>query len=503
MASWAGRHALALLGLAVFSLLLAVACVALMLWQRRQGAALAASLDQASTQIDTMFTHDALTGLMSRSEFDLALDEAVLRSDRSGERFSLIYLDLDNLGSVNTAFGLEVGDEVLREAAHRVLACFDDEPPQASRIAADEFAVIVRGSLGDGRRAAAAVAAAIGRPYHVNGREAQLSCSIGIAAYPQHGSRPRLLGNAALAMRSVKHAGGGAHADYDERMSLALREEADLLHDLRGALERREFELFYQPKVDAQTREITAAEALLRWHHPRRGVVSPVVFIPLAERYGLIGSIGAWVIEESCRQASAWRERGLRMRVAVNVSGYQLRQEDLVERVQAALRSHRIPASRFTVEITESVAMEDTRVTREAFERLREAGVHVSIDDFGTGHSSLASLRRLPAAELKIDRAFVSDLETSEDARAIARAIVQMAHSLGLRVVAEGVETEGQRDELVLLGCDELQGYLFAKPMTAQALALWAAEDQPALQGPAHFRASLFDETQAAELGPG
>ena len=306
------------------------------------------------------------------------------------------------------------------------------------------------------------------------------------------------MAQASLAMRSVKHAGGGGHARYSAAMGVDMRDQAEMLQDLRHALARHELQLYFQPKIDARTLQITAAEALLRWQHPRRGMVSPTVFVPLAERHGLIADIGLWVIEEACRQAAQWREAGLRMRIAVNISGHQLRRDDLVDQIEASLRRHRIPPERLTCEITETVAMEDTAVTRAAFERLRRAGLHVSIDDFGTGYSSLAALRRLPAAELKIDRAFITDLSSGEAARSIVRAVVQMAHSLNLRVVAEGVETEAQRDELVRLGCDELQGYLFAKPMTATLLALWAGGDGPAAQS--MFRPSLFDPTQPAPL---
>lgn len=443
---------------------------------------------------------DRVTGLLSRAEFDLSLDDAALDADRNGQRFCVLYVDIDNFRLVNDACGHEAGDRLLAEVA-RDLPASAGPKAVAGRIAADEFALIVPGDLAAGHAAAGQVAASLSRPHSVEGREMRLTCSIGIAAYPTHGSRPRLLSHASLAMRSVKLAGGAAHAEYNAQMGTDLREQADLVHDLRAALERQQFELYFQPKVDARSLQITAAEALLRWHHPQRGMVSPAVFIPVAERYGLIGPIGNWVIEAACRQAAAWRQQGLRMRVAVNLSGYQMRQDDFAERIEQALKRHGIPPARFTCEITESVAMEDTRATQQAFEHLRRVGVHVSIDDFGTGHSSLASLRRLPAAELKIDRAFVSDLATSADARAIARAIVQMAHSLDLHVVAEGVETEAQRDVLVEMGCDELQGYLFAKPMTAQALALWADDDGPAHDGV--FRPSLFEETKPAELPAG
>ncbi len=497
--AWAAQHGWILAAIGVAGVAFGAAMAALVLRLRLKGAALSRSLQRASTELETMAVRDRLTGLGARAEFDLALDEAVLRTDRGARRFSLLYVDIDNLRNVNDVFGHEGGDTVLKEAAARLMAHLDARAVKASRIAADEFALLVPGELEDGRAAAESITALFDKPFKVGARELRLTCSIGIAAYPQHGSRPRLMANAVMAMRSVKHTGGGGHAEYDPRMGIAQREQAEMLHDLRSAVERGQLELFYQPKVDAQSRQITAAEALLRWRHPRRGLVGPAVFIPLAESHGLINALGDWVIGEACRQAAAWRDDGLRMRVAVNVSGAQLRHDDFVARVEAALAKYQIPPGRFTCEITESVAMEDTRVTQQAFERLRRAGVHVSIDDFGTGHSSLASLRRLPAAELKIDRAFVCDLDTSADARSIVKAIVQMAHTLELRVVAEGVETEGQRELLTQMGCDELQGYLFAKPMTPQALALWASDD-PAGSPAAAFRPSLFEPTVPADL---
>ena len=240
--------------------------------------------------------------------------------------------------------------------------------------------------------------------------------------------------------------------------------------------------------------QITAAEVLIRWRHPLKGLVGPDKFIPLAERYGMIQAIGRWVIEQACQQAMVWRQQGFRMRIAVNISGHQMRQDDFVQHLEAVLAKTNTPAARFTCEITESVALEDTSATMQTFDRLRVLGVHVSIDDFGTGHSSLASLRKLPAAELKIDRAFVTDLERSEHAQFIANTIVQMAHALNMRVVAEGVETRKQRDLLVDMGCDELQGYLFAKPMPADELGVWAAKDHGT--GDAMFRPSLYLETQ-------
>ncbi|MEK8033301.1 EAL domain-containing protein [Ideonella sp. DXS29W] len=471
----------------------------LRLRQARRGSAdVQAQIDELRKALHARERESRLGALMNRSQLEIALDDAVEQAKRDRDGFSVLYVDLDGFRSINDAFGHDHGDELLRAVARQLVSCVG---PAACHIAGDEFALLVPGSIRVAHVMAQRVADVLSSSLTVGGQAVPLTCSIGIAHYPEHGSRPLLLSNATLAMRSIKLCGGGGQSEYHPDMGAGLRDQAELLQELRLAAERQQFKLMYQPKIDARSLQVTAAEALLRWHHPKRGMVPPSVFIPLAERHGLIGQIGQWVIEEACRQAQQWRTRGLRMRVAVNLSGYQLRQDDIVERIEGLLRQHRIPPERFTCEITESVAMEDTQVTRRAFERLRDAGVHVSIDDFGTGYSSLASLRRLPAAELKIDRAFVCDLEGSSDAQSIVQAIVQMAHTMGLRVVAEGVETPAQRDALVAMGCDELQGYLFAKPMSPQALELWATDDRPTEAPP--FRASLFEETRPADVERG
>jgi diguanylate cyclase (GGDEF)-like protein len=469
--------------------------------QWRRGRGLGRRLRAATSELDDLRQRDSLTGLPTRVAFERALADAVAQADAGGGTVVVLHLGLDNFRPVNDGYGHRVGDALLREAARRLEA--QVAPPLAlCRMGGDEFAIMVPGADGDAaRRRAQALVDALARPYACEGLELRVGASVGFALYPDHGGRPRLVPHAALAMRSVKLAGGDGIACYDPSMAVDLRGQAELLQDLRRAVERGQLQLVYQPKIDATSLQVTAVEALLRWQHPTRGMVSPAIFVPLAERHGLISAIGRWVFAEACRQAGEWRARGLRMRVAVNLSGQQLRHEDFVPWLEGELRRHAIPPGRFTVEITESVAMEGTEATRAAFERLRQAGLDVSIDDFGTGYSSLATLRQLPAAELKIDRAFVTDLPASEDAVAIARAIVQMASTLGLRVVAEGVETEGQRDALLAMGCHELQGYLFAKPMSAQSLALWADGDVP---GPAGtFRPSLFDPTAPMPLdGP-
>jgi diguanylate cyclase len=468
-----------------------------LLRQRRRGKQLHRRLHSATTQIDALRSRDSLTGLLTRAEIENVINKAVKACDRSKRKLSLLVVGLDNFRSLNEGYGMRVGDNVLAQVATRLSACVANRPV-AARLAGDEFLLLIEGGFERATKASERVLSSVQQPLRVDGHELTLTASVGIAVYPEHGSRPKLMPNAALAMRSVKLGGGGAYAAFDSTMAVDMREQAELLQDLRGAVDRAQLKLYYQPKIDARSLQITGAEALLRWQHPQRGMVSPALFIPLAEKHGLIRRIGGWVIEEACRQAAEWRAQGLRMRVAVNLSGHQMRQDDLVDLIQNSIRLHDIRPERLTVEITESVAMEDTAHTRAAFERLRRAGLHVSIDDFGTGHSSLASLRKLPAAELKIDRAFVTDLATSAEARSIAQAIVQMAHTLELRVVAEGVENETQRDLLVAMGCDELQGYLFAKPMSPKALALWAEDDDHSGHGA--FRPSLFDPTQAAPL---
>lgn len=481
------------------SLVLLVAAVVQAVRLLRSRQRLVQRLTQANTALSELKQRDPLTGLANRAEFDAQLDAAVARADRGLVPLTVMVLGLDNFRAVNDTWGPRVGDALLVQAAERAVA-FAGDARRVARSSGDEFMLLLDTGMDGATVQAELLRQRVSQPYLVEGQTLQVSASIGIAVYPDHGSRPRLPAHAALAMRSVKLGGGSGHALWDPAMSVSQREQAELLQDLRQALARHEFQLFYQPKVDAHSLQITAAEALLRWQHPKRGMISPATFIPLAERHGLIADIGLWVIEEACRQAAQWREVGLRMRIAVNISGHQLRRDDLVGQIEASIARHGIPAGRLTCEITESVAMEDTAVTRAAFERLGKAGLHVSIDDFGTGHSSLAALRRLPAAELKIDRAFVIDLGQSDDARSIVRAIVQMAHSLQLKVVAEGVETEVQRDELVRLGCDELQGYLFAKPMSPQALALWAQDDGAV--GASAFKASLFEPTMPAPLDP-
>jgi len=465
---------------------------------------LANSLNDANRRLRDQAHSDPLTRMPNRLMFEERMALALRQIGGNPESCALavMFIDLDGFKPVNDSFGHVAGDAVLREIGRRLQAIARPEDTVA-RVGGDEFLLM---TLRPGHEAVAAAIAqrvleALNEPLALpNDVVVNLSGSIGIVMYPEHGHHAKMIANADAAMYAAKRAGGSTYAFFEPRMELDAREQLALQNDLRHAIERHELQLYYQPKIHGKSGQITGVEALLRWQHPVRGFVSPGLFIPIAERFGLIGAIGNWVIDEACRQMSDWRRQGLRMRVAVNLSVHQLRQEDLVQRVRIAVGHFRIDPALLTFEITESVAMEDTQETMRAFSQLAAVGVSLSIDDFGTGYSSLAYLRKLPAKQLKIDQSFVQDLGSSQDALAVVDAVVKLAHALGLHVVAEGVETARQRDILLSLQCDELQGYLFARPMAARLLTLWAMGESKtvartaldAATGRDDFRDSLY-----------
>ncbi len=474
---------------------------------------LANSLNEANRLLRDQVHYDALTRLPNRLMFEECMEKALeLAGPQPGPcSIAVLFIDLDGFKPINDSFGHVAGDIVLREIGRRLqsIARANDT---VARIGGDEFLMMAT-RLGQQNVAASIaqrVLQVLGEPLTLpNDVSVNLSGSIGIVLYPEHGPSSKLIANADAAMYAAKRAGGSTYAFFEPRMELDAREQLALQHDLRHAIERNELQLYYQPKIDGRSGQVTGVESLLRWQHAVRGFVPPGLFIPIAERFGLIGTIGNWVIDEACRQLREWRRQGLRMRVAVNLSVHQLRQEDLVERVKMAVDRFGIDPQLLTFEITESVAMEDTQETMRAFDQLAAAGVSLSIDDFGTGYSSLSYLRKLPAQQLKIDQSFVQDLGTSPDALAVVDAVIKLAHALGLRVVAEGVETARQRDILLGLQCDELQGYLFAKPMAARMLTLWAMGDSGSghlsaeADGPGRddFRPSLYVEDEEDEAG--
>ncbi|WP_140627152.1 putative bifunctional diguanylate cyclase/phosphodiesterase [Methylibium rhizosphaerae] len=476
--------------------LLTIALIASVFDARMQSShsRMAASLRRANEELQRIAFKDPLTGLPNRLVFEDRLRNAVARCEREQTRVAVLFVDLDGFKPINDSFGHGSGDEVLREVGRR-LGLLARQADTVARVGGDEFLLLLEGGQLD--EAAAALVAkrtlqALNQPYVLSDREVHLSCSIGIVFHPDHGSHHKLIAHADAAMYAAKRAGGSTYCFFEARMDAGSRDQVELQRDLRRALDHGELELYYQPKIHGVSGQVTGAEALMRWHHPTRGMVPPGVFIPIAERFGLIGVLGNWVIDESARQMRLWLDGGLRMRVSINLSVHQLRQEELSGRLRQALDRHRVDAALLTCEITESVAMDDAQPTLRALERLAATGVQLSIDDFGTGYSSLSYLRRMPAGQLKIDRSFVSDLEHSSDARAIVDAVVRLAHALGLKVVAEGVETTAQQELLLELGCDELQGYLYARPMPAKALTLWAMDDAPQAPGSMAFRPSLF-----------
>jgi len=443
-------------------------------------------------------TVDSLTQLPTRLYFEDRLAAAATKADANSSRLALLFIDLDGFKPVNDTYGHSIGDLVLEQVGQRLKAMSRGKDVVA-RVGGDEFLLLLTNV--QSQEAIAHVAdrliQGLSAPYAAEGREVMISCSVGIATYPDGCSHAKLIARADAAMYASKRSGGSTHCFYSSAMDADAEAQFELLRDLRKAVGLKQFELLYQPKIDAKSGKVTAVEALLRWKHPTRGQLLPSTFIPIAERFGLIGQIGNWVIEDACRASRQWRDKGVRMRVAINLSAHQMRQDDIVDRITGALHTHKIHPSLLTCEITESAAMEDTKTTQTTFRRLGELGVHMSIDDFGTGYSSLSYLRRLPAEELKIDRTFIQDLEHSADARAVVDAVIKLAHALGLKVVAEGVENQRQQQVLVKMGCDELQGFLFAKPMSARALLLWAVNDRSS-EGSV-FKPSLFDETRQQE----
>ena len=474
-----------------------VSHVALLLffWRGRKALTKAnLQLESANEELRRRAFIDPLTGLPNRMLFEDRLLHAMQRYDRDDDsrarrepcKLAVLFVDLDGFKPINDMLGHAVGDEVLKEAARRLRTATRDSDTVA-RIGGDEFVLLAEdvSDVADCASLANRVIQVLAQPLEVQGHQVTLSGSVGVALYPEHGDRMKLVQNADAAMYTAKRAGGNTYALFESRMNEGLQEQLSLQHDLRHALERGELQLHYQPKIDARLGRLQGVEALLRWHHPTRGMVGPNVFIPIAERFGLINGLGNWVIEESCRQMRVWADEGLSMNVAINLSVHQLRTEELVPRIESALARYQVMPSQLLCEITESVAMEDIESTQRAFEALSRIGVYLSIDDFGTGYSSLSYLRQLPARQLKIDRSFVADIEVRPDARAIVGAVIQLAHQLGLRVVAEGVETEGQRDILLVLQCDELQGYLLARPMAVEALDDWLQKLPPDAPHPA------------------
>jgi diguanylate cyclase (GGDEF)-like protein len=431
---------------------------------------------EAESRIAFLAHHDALTELPNRT---LARDRtqiAMAIAERSGKKLAVIFLDLDHFKTVNDSLGHTAGDALLREAAARLRRCVR-ESDTISRQGGDEFLVAMP-EMPDSdaiSAAAAKIIEAMDVPFAVEGQELAVSVSAGIAVYPDDGlDFDTLLKKADTAMYHAKESGRGTYRFFSEQMNVDSIEHLRIRTALHRALEHREFDLHYQPQVDLASGRTVGAEALLRWRHPELGLVSPARFIPVAESSGTIVPIGEWAMREACRQAAAWTRAGHRnLVVAVNLSAVQFRRGDLHETVRSALRDSGADPGSLELELTESILIGDAQVVLESVRRIKALGVRLSIDDFGTGYSSLSYLRHFPVDKLKIDQSFVRDMVQNPESEAIVRAIIQLARALGLRTIAEGVETPEAAARLRLLGCDEAQGYWFSRPMPAQSFTAY------------------------------
>jgi diguanylate cyclase (GGDEF)-like protein len=408
---------------------------------------------------------DPLTGLGNRAL--LAAEVAgAQRRRRGGGRLSLLLLDLDGFKAVNDSLGHAAGDRLLVQLAERLCAAVGPQDVVA-RLGGDEFAVLVdEEGPGAGLRTARQVLDALSAPVDFEGRVVRVTASIGVVEQAAR-SPDDVLRDADVAMYAAKSAGKACVRLFEPAMRRAVVAKAELEADLRHALDRAEFVVQYQPVVDLETREVTGAEALVRWQHPRRGLLPPGVFVPLAEETGLIGELDRWVLEEACWTAAGWQEQHPGVTVGVNVTADRFAHTDLVGAVADALADTGLPPQCLTLELTETALVADTEATISRLGALAALGVQVAIDDFGTGYSSLAYLHRLPASILKIDRSFVEGLGTNAESTALVRVILGLAETFGLRTVAEGVETESQRALLRALGCTSAQGYLFARAVDA------------------------------------
>ena len=429
------------------------------------------ALREQQSRYNYMAFHDSLTALPNRSLFYDRIYHSLARSQRSGCKLALMLLDIDRFKVINDSLGHDSGDLLLKTIAARLHEGVRDMDTVA-RLGGDEFVVVLEGvhDLEDVKFIANKLLVTLARPLQISGHDISTTVSIGISLFPDDGQdTEELLKNADIAMYKAKEAGKNNCQFYTKGMSASAVNYLLLENDLRRALEQDQFILHYQPQVDLQTGSLVGVEALVRWQHPDRGLVSPAHFIPLAEETGLIAPLGDWVLRKACYQQKRWLDSGKRVgRMAVNLSPRQFRQRNFPEKVAKLLSETGLPAHYLELEITESCAMEHAGETITHLNQLHQMGLFLAIDDFGTGYSSLSYLKRFPIQKLKIDSSFIHDIETDPNDTAIAKSIIGLAHNMQLEVVAEGVEKAAQSDWLRAEGCDQGQGFLFSKPLTAQ-----------------------------------
>jgi diguanylate cyclase (GGDEF)-like protein/PAS domain S-box-containing protein len=428
--------------------------------------------------------HDALTGLPNRALFTDRLEHALARTQRQFGGLAVLFLDLDHFKLVNDTLGHEAGDQLLIAVAERIRACVRPSDTVA-RLGGDEFTILLEDLEGpyEAEQIAERITQLLGEPFAVIGHDLFVTTSIGIVLQGQsHTSPEDMLRDADVALYRAKDAGRARYAIYDVAMGTAMRERVALESDLRRAIDRAELSLNYQPHVDLISGAVVGVEAFLRWVHPERGPVSPAQFLPIAEETGLIGTLDLWVLDTACRQARVWHaQHPVPLSISVNISGRQLGRPELVRNIGRVLRDAGLHPRALKLEITEIAAMADAEATNEALGQLRDLGVQVVIDDFGTGYSSLVHLKRFPIDTLKLDGSIVAGLGRDVEANAVARAVVGLAHSLNMKVIAEGIESVEQFHYLRGLGCEFGQGNYFSKPLTGEAMTLFLSTAHPAL----------------------
>lgn len=426
----------------------------------------------AEERAQYLANYDVLTGLPNRTLMYDRVSQAVGHAKRSRERLSLIHIDVDRFKLINESLGHDVGDEILKATADRIKRC-TRETDTVARVGGDEFTILIREAdqLGLVTACASKLLSEMAQPFSETSQDVFVSASIGISMYPDDARSPdELTKHADAAMHSAKTLGRNNYQFFTRALNEEVQERMVLETGLRLALKREEMRLVYQPKVDLVTREIIGAEALIRWHHPKHGLIPPARFIPVAEESGMVGEIGEWVLRAACRQIHHWQNMGLAPQIAVNVSARQFQQYDVAQLVSSAVSEPQISPGLLEIELTESAVMHNAEASIITVERLKKLGVRVAIDDFGTGYSSLSYLKRLPLDLLKIDQSFVRDISSDPNDAAIVRAIITLARNLGMKVTAEGVETEAQLAFLNAYGCQFAQGYLFGRPMSADEL---------------------------------
>jgi len=431
---------------------------------------------RAEEQISHMARHDSLTDLPNRVLLRERI-ELALKGVRRGGRLAVLYLDLDHFKAVNDTLGHHIGDELLKAVAERLRAIVRATDTVA-RMGGDEFVVVQTEAERPNETATLAqrICESLRAPFNLNGNVVVVQASVGIAMAPEDGREPNeLLKNADIALYGIKSDGRGSYRFFEPEMDARMKARRELELALRSALIEDRFELLYQPLISLQDNRVTCCEALLRWNHPERGLVLPSQFIPVAEEIGVIVTIGEWVMRKACADAAQWPAD---VKVAVNLSPIQVMSPNLVSMVVGALGSASLAANRLEVEITESVLLQNSEATLNALHNLRGLGVSISMDDFGTGFSSLSSLRSFPFNKIKIDRSFINGMSEEEDSLAIVRAVAGLARNLGMITTAEGVETERQMEQVRALGCTEMQGYLFSPPVKAQVLSRFFSQQQ-------------------------